>query len=256
MAFMDLLAAICIMVNAVKGLSALQLSRDLDCQYKTAFVLAHKLREALAAEVANHELDGEVEIDGAYFGGHIRPANFAEDRIDRRLAEHQTGKRRVVVALRQRRGRTRTFVTMNEAEGVEIAAQVVSRKSVVFADEAGHWDRLHQAWIVDTKMYKWYGRYAMSNGTERNRDRMKTVRTYSATEARQQFSDLFDEAFYKGPVIVRKNSKRVAVVSMELLKELIDVEVGEDAQRAQEALREFLQQGGTTLADLKDELDL
>lgn len=74
MAFVDLLAAICIFVNAVKGLSALQFSRDLDVQYKTAFVLAHKLREALAAEVANTTLEGEVEIDGAYFGGHIRPA--------------------------------------------------------------------------------------------------------------------------------------------------------------------------------------
>jgi transposase-like protein len=148
MSFVDLLAAICIFVNAVKGLSALQFSRDLDVQYKTAFVLAHKLREALAAEVANHELDGEVEIDGAYFGGHIRPANMAEDRVDRRLAEHQTGTRRVVVAIRQRKGRTRTFVATHEAEGVEIATRVVSRKSVMFADEAGHWDRLHQAWIV------------------------------------------------------------------------------------------------------------
>lgn len=148
LAFVDLMAAICIFVNAVKGLSALQLSRDLDVQYKTAFVLAHKLREALASETADHTLSGEVEIDGAYFGGHIRPANKAEDRIDRRLAEHQTGTRRVVVALRQRKGRTRTFVAHSEAEGVEIAARIVSRKSVVFADEAGHWDRLHQAWIV------------------------------------------------------------------------------------------------------------
>jgi transposase-like protein len=148
MAFVDLLAAICIFVNAVKGLSALQLSRDLDVQYKTAFVLSHKLREALAAEVAGHTLDGEVEIDGAYFGGHIRPANLKEDRIDRRLAQHQTGKRRVVVALRQRKGRTLTFVTQSEAEGVTIATQVVSRKSVVFADEASHWDNLHEGWIV------------------------------------------------------------------------------------------------------------
>jgi transposase-like protein len=148
MAFVDLLAAICIFVNAVKGLSALQLSRDLDCQYKTAFVLSHKLREALAAEVAGHTLDGEVEIDGAYFGGHIRPANLKEDRIDRRLAEHQTGARRVVVALRQRQGRTLTFVRPTEAHGVEIAKQVVSRKSVIFADEAGHWDNLHEGWTT------------------------------------------------------------------------------------------------------------
>ena len=33
-----------------EGPRALQLSRDLDCQYKTAFVLAHKLREAIEAE--------------------------------------------------------------------------------------------------------------------------------------------------------------------------------------------------------------
>src|SRR3984893_18675708 len=44
----DILLAIAIFVNGAKGHSALQLSRDLDCQYKTAFVLAHKIREALA----------------------------------------------------------------------------------------------------------------------------------------------------------------------------------------------------------------
>src|SRR4051812_18039934 len=43
----DYLLAIAIFANGAKGHSALQLSRDLDCQYKTAFVLAHKLREAI-----------------------------------------------------------------------------------------------------------------------------------------------------------------------------------------------------------------
>jgi hypothetical protein len=36
----DYLLAIAIFVNGAKGHSALQLSRDLDCQYKTAFVTA------------------------------------------------------------------------------------------------------------------------------------------------------------------------------------------------------------------------
>ncbi len=45
------LAAIAIFVNEVKGKSALALSRDLNVQYKTAFVLAHKLREAMASEL-------------------------------------------------------------------------------------------------------------------------------------------------------------------------------------------------------------
>jgi transposase-like protein len=45
------LVAIPIFCNEVKGKSALALSRDLDVQYKTAFVLAHKLREAMASEL-------------------------------------------------------------------------------------------------------------------------------------------------------------------------------------------------------------
>ena len=47
LSFVDLLGAICLFVNASKGLSAVQFSRDLDVQYKTAFVLMHKLREAV-----------------------------------------------------------------------------------------------------------------------------------------------------------------------------------------------------------------
>ena len=83
MAFVDLLAAICIIVNAAKGLSALQLSRDLDCQHKTAFVLAHKIREALASETNGVKLVGDVEVDGAYFGGVIRQENRKEVRSQR-----------------------------------------------------------------------------------------------------------------------------------------------------------------------------
>jgi hypothetical protein len=44
-----------------------QLSRDLNCQYKTAFVLSHKLREAIEAEQRKAQFTGESEVDGAYF---------------------------------------------------------------------------------------------------------------------------------------------------------------------------------------------
>lgn len=59
-----------------------------------------------------------MEIDGAYFGGYVKPANNRADRKDRRKKIHQSGKRQVVVALRQREGRTLTFIAQNEAEGV------------------------------------------------------------------------------------------------------------------------------------------
>ena len=67
----DYLLAIAIFTNGAKGYSALQLSRDLNCQYKCAFVLLHKLREAVAAEQRKAAISGTTEIDaGAYFGGH------------------------------------------------------------------------------------------------------------------------------------------------------------------------------------------
>jgi transposase-like protein len=143
MSFVDLLAAICIIVNGAKGISALQLARDVGCNPKSAFVLAHKIREALASETKTATLIGDVEVDGAYFGGHIRPANRKEDRIDRRLAEHQTGKRRVVVALRQRKGRTLPFVFHEEADSIDTIRARVQPGSVVYADEAAGWDALH-----------------------------------------------------------------------------------------------------------------
>ena len=119
--FVDLLGAICVFVNASKGMSAVQLSRDLNVQYKTAFVLMHKLREAMAAETAEAKLSNTVEVDGAYFGGHVRPANFKEDRVDRRLFRNRADTRRVAVALSERGGRTLTRAFLSEAEGVDFA---------------------------------------------------------------------------------------------------------------------------------------
>jgi len=142
----------------------IQLSRDLDCQYKTAFVLAHKLREAMALEVQTGEvLKGHIEIDGAYFGGTIRPENHKADRIDRRLKEHQTGKRRVVVVMRERLGRTLPVVTMAEADGVAVVNENVDRMATLSADEASHWDILHAGWNVDrvnhSEVYSDHGKH-------------------------------------------------------------------------------------------------
>lgn len=144
----DYLLAIAIFVNEVKGKSALALSRDLGVQYKTAFVLAHKIRESLAAEVENLNISGEVEVDGCYVGGHLRPANYKENRIDRRLAKNQNGKRRVVVVMRERKGRTLPFVFKSEGEAVETITERVAPNAIVHADEAAHWDKLHAIFLT------------------------------------------------------------------------------------------------------------
>src|SRR5260370_30953530 len=103
------LLAIAILCNEVKGKSMLAMARDLGVQYKTSFVLAHKIREAMASEVRQTSIGGEgkrAEIDGGDFGGYVKPANRRENRPDRRLRQYQAGKRKVVVRIRERHRRT------------------------------------------------------------------------------------------------------------------------------------------------------
>ncbi len=84
-----------------------------------------------------------VEIDAAYLGGHVRPENRAADRIDRRLAGNKSGKRRVVVAMRERGGRTLPQVFAGEDAAVPAIRQRIARGTVVHADESPAWNPLH-----------------------------------------------------------------------------------------------------------------
>lgn len=164
----DILAAIALFVNGAKGYCALQLSRDLGVDYKTAFVLCHKMREAIGNARDNGALRGEVEVDGAYFGGYVKPANERKDRKDRRRKINSSGKRQVVVVARQRNGETRVHVGKSEAEGVAFAASVVEAGSTIHADEASHWDALAARYpikrINHSEAYSLNG--ACANGAE------------------------------------------------------------------------------------------
>lgn len=167
------LAAIAIFCNEVKGKSMLALSRDLGTSYKAAFVLAHKLREAMAEELKGRTVGGEgktVEIDGGYFGGYVKPANRSEDRIDRRRAENQSGKRKVVVVIRERGGNTVPGVFKSEAQGLAFIRSRIAKGTVVNADESNAWDSLH-------------ARYEMK--------RINHLEAYSADGACTNWAELF-----------------------------------------------------------------
>ena len=145
------LAAIGIFCNEVKGKSALALCRDLDVQYKTAFVLAHKLREAMATELKEAKLGGEgrvVEVDGAYFGGYIKPANLKTDRVDRRQLRQVSGKRRCVVVARERDGKIVPAAFSSEIEAVRFIVSRVAARTEIMADEAASWNPLHGRFVV------------------------------------------------------------------------------------------------------------
>ena len=147
------LMAIAIFANEVKGKSMLALSRDLGTQYKTAFVLAHKIREAMASEVRQTPSGGEgkkAEIDGGFFGGHVRSANRRENRRDRRLRENQSGKRKVVVVIRERgkNGKTVPGVFRSEVEALNFIRRQVPQGTTLYGDAAGPWNELYSRYTL------------------------------------------------------------------------------------------------------------
>lgn len=162
------LMAIAIYTNAVKGLSALQLGRDLGVQYKTAFVLAHKIRESLIEHRDNDPLDGEVHMDGTYVNGTIREKNKKEDRIDRRLAEHQKPTKRCVFVMRQKNNKTLTFVMRaeNQTDVGKLAQRFVKKGSIICADESSAYDALHAKF--DTRRVNHSKEYRSDTGITNN----------------------------------------------------------------------------------------
>src|ERR1700722_19169625 len=140
------LLAIAVFCNEVKGKSMLAMSRDLGVQYKTSFVLAHKIREAMASELRGISVGGEgrkAEIDGGYFGGYVKPANRIENRRDRRLRQFQSGKRKVVVVIRERDGKTLPGVFASEVAALNFIRTRIARGTEVYADEGSAWNELH-----------------------------------------------------------------------------------------------------------------
>ena len=176
------LAAIVIFCNEVKGKSALALSRDLGVQYKTAWVLAHKLREAMATEVRGYKLGGvgkTVEVDGAYFGGYVKPANHKENRRDRRLARNQTGKRQCVVVIRQRDGFVLPSAFKTEGSALACIRNHVAAGTEVHADDAAGWDALHGHYVVKriNHQLSYSDGFACTNGAESFFSRLRRAET-------------------------------------------------------------------------------
>lgn len=63
--------AMYLMAEAKTGISALALGRELGVSYPTAWLLHHKLMQAMAERDAGYLLAGDVQVDDAYLGGEL-----------------------------------------------------------------------------------------------------------------------------------------------------------------------------------------
>jgi hypothetical protein len=67
-----------------------------------------------------------------------------EDRIDRRFARNQNGKRKVVVVIRERGGNSVPAVFGSESQAASFIRARIAKGTTVHADEAASWNGLHE----------------------------------------------------------------------------------------------------------------
>jgi transposase-like protein len=68
------LYAMYLLVTARKGISSMQIAKEIGVQQKSAWFMLHRLREACGSELA--KLQGVVEVDEAFFGNYILDSRF------------------------------------------------------------------------------------------------------------------------------------------------------------------------------------
>ena len=94
------LYAIYLMHTNRKGISAKQLERELGLTYKSAWFLAHRIREAMA--FPGPLLAGEVEIDETFIGGKSRRKHFLKREDDRDKREWGMPTHQMVIGMKER----------------------------------------------------------------------------------------------------------------------------------------------------------
>jgi hypothetical protein len=114
-------------------MSAHQLHRMLDVTYKTAWFMAHRIREAMREPAGAGPLGGPnivVEVDETFVGGK------AKNRADGRVPPKEA-----VMALVERDGRVRSFhvASVNAKTLRPILTSQLDRKSYLMTDEATYY---------------------------------------------------------------------------------------------------------------------
>ncbi len=160
------LLAIYYLVTARKGISSLQLAKELALSQPTAWFLLHRLREACGPDL--EVLSGEIELDETYMGGKNRNKH-KKDKL--KSGTGMIGKQ-PVFGLRER-GWPTVAMPVDQADQATIIPEIqrtVQPGSVVFTDDSGLYRNLARAGYFHKAINHSAGEYvagaAHTNGIE------------------------------------------------------------------------------------------
>jgi transposase-like protein len=133
------LQAFHLMCSSKKGVSAHQLHRTLGITYRSAWFMAHRIRECMRTGGLTPPLGGNgsiVEADETYYGNVDRPVLRANKQG--RVRENRKGNKRPILALVERGGKVRSFhiPIADKASVAKAVSENIARESRLHTDES------------------------------------------------------------------------------------------------------------------------
>lgn len=155
-----MLQAVYLMTSSKKGISAHQLHRTLEITYKSAWFLAHRIREAMIdGQLAPFGGEGgDVQVDETYYGNREKkPAKV-------RGFAH---KMRIVSLLDKTSGATRSIYApgLTTTEVADIVAANVARNSVLVTDESYLYRRVGKEFNDHVRVFHGINQYVKAGRT-------------------------------------------------------------------------------------------
>lgn len=131
------LYAMYLLVTARKGISSMQLSKEIGVTQKSAWFMLGRIREACGNDLT--KLSGTIEIDETYVGGKEKNKH-----ANKKVAGRGTVGKSAVIGMRERGGRTKAMpIEVADVNTVyNTVTKNVETKSFLNTDEASGYERL------------------------------------------------------------------------------------------------------------------